>query len=70
MRTMRGYTPAMPGHDSRSLQVTLFGTLQKNLNASDFSLLLPNVTTIAGEVDSQLTQAMDSDMGVVVTVAA
>jgi hypothetical protein len=31
--------------------------LQKNLNALDLSLLLPDVTTIAGEVDSQLTQA-------------
>jgi hypothetical protein len=47
-------------HDSRILQVTLFGTLQNNLSALDFSLLLPDVMTIADEVDSQLTQAMDS----------
>jgi len=28
----------------------------------DFSLLLPDIMTIADEVDSQLTQAMDSYM--------
>jgi hypothetical protein len=31
----------------------------------DFSLLLPDVMTIADEVNSQLTQAMDSYMGTV-----
>jgi hypothetical protein len=70
MRKLQGYTPAMLVHDSRILQVTLFGTLQKNLSALDFSLLLPDVMTIADEVDSQLTQAMDSFMGVVQTAAA
>lgn len=65
MRKLQGYTPAMLVHDSRILQVTLFGTLQKNLSALDFSLLLPDVMTIADEVDSQLTQAMESYMGVV-----
>jgi hypothetical protein len=34
--------------------------LQTNLGALDFSLLLPDVMTIADEVDSQLTQAMES----------
>ena len=57
-------------HDARILQVTLFGTLQRNLSALDFSLLLPDVTTIADEVDSQLTQAMDSYMNVVLKSAA
>jgi hypothetical protein len=70
MRKSQGYSPAMLVHDSRILQVTLFGTLQKNLSALDFSLLLPDVMTIADEVDSQLTQAMDSYMGVVRTTAA
>jgi DNA-binding response OmpR family regulator len=70
MRKMQGYTPAMLVHDSRILQVTLFGTLQKNLSALDFSLLLPDVMTIADEVDSQLTQAMDSYMGAVGRPAA
>jgi hypothetical protein len=62
MRRLQGYTPGMLVHDSRILQVTLFGTLQANLSALDFSLLLPDVMTIADEVDSQLTQAMDSYM--------
>ena len=60
MRRQQGYTPGMLVHDSRLLQVTIFGTLQHNLSALDFSLLLPDVMTIADEVDSQLTQAMDS----------
>ena len=58
LRRSQGYTSAMLVQDSRILQVTLFGTLQKNLGALDFSLLLPDVMTIADEVDSQLTQAM------------
>ena len=62
MRRLQGYTPGMLVHDSRLLQVTLFGTLQGNLRARDFSLLLPDVMAIADEVDSQLTQAMDSHM--------
>jgi len=49
-------------HESRILQVTLFETLQSNLNLLDFSLLLPDVMTIADEVDAQLTQSMDSYM--------
>jgi YesN/AraC family two-component response regulator len=70
MRQMQGYTPGMLVHDSRILQVTLFGMLQSNLNALDFSLLLPDIMMIADEVDSQLTQAMDSYMDVARTPAA
>jgi DNA-binding response OmpR family regulator len=70
MRQLQGYSPGMLVQDSRILQVTLFGTLQKNLSALDFSLLLPDVMTIADEVDSQLTQAMDSYMNAVPTPAA
>jgi hypothetical protein len=70
MRQLQGYTPGMLVHDSRILQVTLFGTLQRNLSALDFRLLLPDVMTIADEVDSQLTQAMDSYMEVKVKPAA
>jgi DNA-binding response OmpR family regulator len=62
LRYLQGYTPAMLVHESRILQVTLFGTLQSNLNALDFSLLLPDVMTIADEVDAQLTQSMESFM--------
>jgi hypothetical protein len=64
LRRSQGYTSAMLVQDSRILQVTLFGTLQKNLGALDFSLLLPDVVTIADEVDSQLTQAMEGYMDV------
>jgi DNA-binding response OmpR family regulator len=70
MRKLQGYTPGMLVHDSRILQVTLFGMLQNNLSAVDFSLLLPDVMTIADEVDSQLTQAMDSYMKVVLKPVA
>jgi YesN/AraC family two-component response regulator len=70
MRRSQGYTSAMLVHDSRILQVTLFGTLQKNLSALDFSLLLPDVMTIADEVDSQLTQAMEGYTSVTETTAA
>jgi len=65
MRQQQGYTAGMLVHDSRILQVTLFEMLQSNLSALDFSLLLPDVMTIADEVDSQLTQAMNSFMNVV-----
>jgi hypothetical protein len=41
----------------RMLQMIWLRILQKNLNALDLSLLLPDATTIAEEVDSQLTQA-------------
>ena len=70
LRYRQGYTPAMLVHESRILQVTIFETLQSNLNHLDFSLLLPDVMTIADEVDSQLTQAMDSYMKVMVRSAA
>jgi hypothetical protein len=60
LRYKQGYTPEMLVHESRILQVTLFGTLKDNMNALDFSLLLPDVMTIADEVDAQLTQTMGS----------
>jgi hypothetical protein len=70
LRYEQGYTPAMLVHESRILQVTLFGTLQSNLSFLDFSLLLPDVMTIADEVDAQLTQSMDSYMKAMRTPAA
>jgi hypothetical protein len=60
LRRTQGYTSAMLIHESRLLQVTIFGTLHKNLSLLDFNLLLPDVMTIADEVDSQLTQTMES----------
>jgi len=57
-------------HESRILQVTLFGTLQKNFDSLDFSLLLPDVMTIADEVDAQLTQTMSAYMNAMRAAAA
>jgi DNA-binding response OmpR family regulator len=62
LRYQQGYSPGMLVHESRILQVTIFGLLQSNLNSLDFSLLLPDVMTIADEVDAQLTQSMNSFM--------
>jgi DNA-binding response OmpR family regulator len=62
LRYQQGYAPDMLVYESRILQVTLFGTLQNNLSFLDFSLLLPDVMTIADEVDAQLTQSMASYM--------
>lgn len=70
LRYQQGYTPAMLVHESRILQVTLFGTLQSNLNSLDFSVLLPDVMTIADEVDAQLTQSMESYMKTMQKAAA
>jgi hypothetical protein len=60
LRRTQGYSSAMLIHESRILQVTIFGTLHNNLSLLDFKLLLPDVMTIADEVDSQLTQTMES----------
>ena len=46
--------------ESRILQVSIFHTLQTNLNRVDFSLLLIDVMNIADEVDSQLKQTVVS----------
>ena len=62
LRRQQGYSAAMIVEESRILQVSIFETLQKNLASIDFSILLNGVMTIADEVDSQLSQAMDSYM--------
>jgi len=62
LRFAQGYSPPMLVHESRILQVTIFGMLQSNLSYLDFSLLLPDVMTIADEVNAQLTQSMESFM--------
>jgi DNA-binding response OmpR family regulator len=59
-RRRQGYTAAMMVEESRMLQVSIFLTLQQNLASIDFSVLLIGVMTIADEIDSQLSQAMDS----------
>ena len=59
-RKEQGYTAAMLVEESRILQVCIFKTLRSNLSAVDLALVLTDVMTIADEVDSQLTQAIDS----------
>src|SRR6185437_4407661 len=63
IRRSQGYSVPMLVEESRVLQVSIFETLQKNLNTVDFSLLLLDVMTIADEVDSQLKQTISSFMG-------
>jgi DNA-binding response OmpR family regulator len=60
LRRRQGYTAAMLVEESRMLQVSIFQTLQDNLQKIDFSLLLVGVMAIADEVDSQLAQQMAS----------
>ena len=58
LRRDQGYTAAMMVEESRLLQVSIFQTLQNNLQKIDFSKLLVGVMAIADEVDSQLAQQM------------
>jgi hypothetical protein len=58
LRRQQGYTVAMAVEESRLLQVTIFSTLHKNTNNLEFSALLPDVVTIADEVDAQLKEQM------------
>jgi hypothetical protein len=58
LRRRQGYTVAMAVEESRLLQVTIFSTLHKNVKNLEFSTLLPDVVTIADEVDAQLKEQM------------
>jgi len=58
LRRKQGYTVAMAVEESRLLQVTIFSTLHKNVKNLEFSFLLPDVVTIADEVDAQLKEQM------------
>jgi hypothetical protein len=58
LRRKQGYTVAMVVEESRLLQVTIFSTLHKNTHNLEFSKLLPDVVTIADEVDAQLKEQM------------
>jgi hypothetical protein len=49
---------AMVVKESRLLQVCLFTTLSKSASQLDFITLLPDIVTIADEVDAQLKQQM------------
>jgi hypothetical protein len=56
LRLKQGYTAAMVVDESRILQVCIFSTLHRNERRVKFSKLLPDVVTIADEVDAQLKQ--------------
>ncbi len=58
LRRKQGYTVAMAVEESRLLQVTIFSMLHKDVKRIDFNKLLPDVVTIADEVDAQLKQQM------------
>src|ERR1700691_501401 len=56
LRAQQGYTVAMAVEESRLLQVSIFTTLHKSQSHLEFEVLLPDVVTIADEVDAQLKQ--------------
>jgi hypothetical protein len=58
LRREQGYTVAMAVEESRLLQVSIFTTLHRNVKQLEFSTLLPQIVTIADEVDAQLKQQM------------
>ena len=58
LRRKQGYTVANVVEESRLLQVCIFTTLHKNAKHIEFGKLLPDVVTIADEVDAQLKQQM------------
>jgi hypothetical protein len=58
LRGKQGYTVEMLIEESRLLQVCIFTTLHKNMKHLEFSLLLPDIVTVADEVDAQLRQQM------------
>jgi RsbT co-antagonist protein rsbRD N-terminal domain len=58
LRREQGYSVAMVVEESRLLQVSIFTILHKNTNHLDYIKLLPDVVTIADEVDAQLKQQM------------
>jgi hypothetical protein len=60
LRRKQGYTAAILVEEARMLEVAIFHTLHTNLHRIDFNVLLLDVMVIAGEVDSQLAQAMES----------
>ena len=58
LRRKQGYTVPMTVEESRLLQVTIFSTLHKNVKNLEFGVLLPDIVTIADEVDAQLKEQL------------
>jgi hypothetical protein len=58
LRRQRGYTASMLVAESNILEMSIFGTLHKNLHRLNVSELLLDVIVIADEADSQPKQSM------------
>jgi hypothetical protein len=58
LRHKQGYPVEMLIEESRLLQVSIFTTLHNNVKNLEFSTLLPNIVTIADEVDAQLREQL------------
>jgi hypothetical protein len=58
LRHKQGYPVEMLIEESRLLQVSIFTTLHNNVKNLEFSTLLPDIVTIADEVDAQLREQM------------
>jgi hypothetical protein len=63
LRREQGYTAAMIVEESRMLLVSIFETLQQNLEMIDAGVVMLDVMAIADEVDSQLAQTMTTYLG-------
>lgn len=70
LRYRQRYSVPMMVQESRILQVCLFETIQRNLGTVDFSLVLSDIMLIADEVDSQLTQSVESFLKLQSAIAA
>jgi hypothetical protein len=58
LRHKQGYTIANVVDEARLWEVCIFTMLHKNTNRVEFSKLLPDVVTIADEMDLHLKQQM------------
>jgi|HubBroStandDraft_3_1064219.scaffolds.fasta_scaffold582675_1 hypothetical protein len=58
LRNKQGYTVPMIVDESRILEITIFGMLEKNSASVDFSQVPGDLITVADEVDSQLKQTI------------
>jgi len=60
LRRAQGYTVPLLMQQSRLFQASIFETVQRNRSTIDFSVVLSDLMLIADEVDSQLTQTIES----------
>jgi len=58
LRHRQGYSVAMTVDESRLLQVSVFSMLHRDVRRLDINSLLPDVATIADEIDGQLKLQM------------